>query len=72
MPDQDETMSDILRRAIRDSGKALIAIERETGIQRMSISRFLRGDTSLRLDKAEKLAAYLGLVLISKKASETK
>ena len=66
MSEQDETISDVLRRAIRDSGKALIGIERETGVQRMSIARFLRGDTSLRLDKAEKLAAYLGLVLIPK------
>ena len=67
MRNQDETMSDILRRAIRDSGKALIAIERETGVQRMSISRFLRGDTSLYLDKAEKLAAYFGLALTKKR-----
>ena len=70
MRNQDETMSEILRRAIRDSGKALIAIERETGVQRMSISRFLRGDTSLYLDKAEKLAAYFGLVLSRKLEGE--
>ena len=67
MRNQDETMSDILRRAILESGKAIIAIERETGVQRMSISRFLRGDTSLYLDKAEKLAAHFGLVLTSKR-----
>jgi len=56
-------MSDVLRRAIVESGKALIALERETGVQRMSIARFLRGETSLHLDVADKLAAYFGLEL---------
>ena len=70
MPEQDETISEVLRRAVLESGKALIAIERDTGIQRMSISRFLRGATSLRLDKADELAAYLGLVLTSKHKAE--
>jgi plasmid maintenance system antidote protein VapI len=63
MADKAETLSDVLRRTILDSGKALIAIERETGVQRMSIARFLEGKTSLRLDKADKLAAYFGLKL---------
>ena len=56
-------MTDVLRRAIVESGKALIALERETGIQRMSLSRFVRGETSLRLDVADTLAAYFGLEL---------
>jgi hypothetical protein len=47
------TMSDVLRQAIVESGTALIALERETGVQRMSITRFLRGEASLRLDKAD-------------------
>jgi transcriptional regulator with XRE-family HTH domain len=58
-----ETMSDVLRQAIVESGLALIALERATGVQRMSIARFLRGTHSLRLDKAELLAAYFGLEL---------
>jgi plasmid maintenance system antidote protein VapI len=56
-------MSEVLRQAITESGMALIAIERETGVQRMSIARFLRGDQSLRLDLADRLAAYFGLAL---------
>ncbi len=56
-------LSGILRRAILESGMALIAIERETGVQRMSIARFLEGRTSLRLDKAGILADYFGLKL---------
>ncbi|WP_439626761.1 helix-turn-helix domain-containing protein [Gemmata sp.] len=56
-------MSDILRQAILDSGLPLQRIEEETGVQRASISRFVRGERSLRLDFADKLAAYLGLTL---------
>jgi plasmid maintenance system antidote protein VapI len=58
-----DSMTEVLRRAIAESGKALIALERETGIQRMSLSRFVAGKRSLRLDVADKLAAYFGLVL---------
>jgi hypothetical protein len=36
-----QTMSDVLRMAIFQSGKALIALEWETGAQRMSIARFI-------------------------------
>jgi plasmid maintenance system antidote protein VapI len=58
-----ETMSSVLKRAIEESGLALSAIERETGVKRASIMRFLRGDQSLRLDMADKLANYFGLEL---------
>jgi plasmid maintenance system antidote protein VapI len=60
-------MSEVLRWAIAESGKALIALERETGIQRMSLSRFLAGKQSLRLDVADKLAEYFGLELRPKR-----
>jgi plasmid maintenance system antidote protein VapI len=63
MPKQGDTLTEVLRRAIADSGKALIALERETGIQRMSLSRFVAGKQSLRLDVADKLAAHFGLAL---------
>lgn len=56
-------MSETLRQAIVESGKPLIALEKETGVQRMSLSRFLKGETSLRLDVADNLAAYFGLEL---------
>ena len=38
-------------------------IANETGVQRASLSRFVRGKNSLRLDVADKLAAYFGLKL---------
>jgi len=42
---------------------AHVALERETGVKRASIMRFLRGETSLRLDLADKLAEFFGLEL---------
>jgi hypothetical protein len=58
-----KTMSEVLRRAIADSGEALIALERATGVDRASIRRFLCGEQSLRLDKADRLASHFGLEL---------
>jgi transcriptional regulator with XRE-family HTH domain len=57
------TVSAVLRQAITSRGMALLALERATGVQRRSIARFLQGKRSLRLDKADKLATFLGLEL---------
>lgn len=56
-------MATALRQAILESGLPLLRIANETGVQRASLSRFLRGKNSLRLDMADKLAAYFGLEL---------
>jgi plasmid maintenance system antidote protein VapI len=61
------TMTDVLRRAIVESGEAHIALERAAGVKRASIMRFVRGTTSLRLDMADRLADYFGLVLTRKR-----
>jgi transcriptional regulator with XRE-family HTH domain len=57
------SMTEVLRRAIRESGLTMLTIAEDTGIQRASLIRFARGDQSLRLDVADKLAAYFGLRL---------
>jgi hypothetical protein len=67
MMTKNKTISNVLKQAIVQSGLAHIALERETGVQRGSIMRFLRGTQSIRLDAAEKLAAYLGLELRPKR-----
>lgn len=59
----DQPISDALRKAISESGKSFREIERETGIVRQSLMRFVRGETSLRLDIADKLAKYFNLKL---------
>jgi hypothetical protein len=56
-------ITDLLRKTIIDSGIPLLQIEHETGVQRASLSRFVRGKNSLRLDIADRLASYLGLEL---------
>jgi plasmid maintenance system antidote protein VapI len=38
-------------------------IEQATRVKRASISRFVRGKRTLRLDVADRLAGYLGLEL---------
>jgi len=56
-------ISELLRRTIAESGVPYLQLERETGVVRASIMRFVRGAQSLRLDVADKLAAYFGLAL---------
>jgi plasmid maintenance system antidote protein VapI len=60
-------ISDLLRQTIAQSGKTLMAIERETGVTRGSIMRFLRRRQFLRLDMADRLAEHFGLELVVKK-----
>jgi hypothetical protein len=60
-------LTDLLRRTIAASGIPYNQLERETGVKRASIIRFLRGDQSMRLDLAERLMVYLGLEVRKRK-----
>ena len=60
-------ITDLLRKTIADSGVPLLVIQLEAGVQRASVMRFLRGDQSLRLDVADKLASYFELELAQRK-----
>lgn len=62
---QTSPISELLRSTIANSEIPLLVLQKETGVQRASIMRFLRGEQSLRLDVADKLAAYFGLELKS-------
>jgi hypothetical protein len=57
------TISDMLRQTIRTSGVSHYRIGKATGIPATSIMRFMSGETSLRLDRADVLATYLALRL---------
>ena len=59
-------ISDLLRRTIAESGVSYNALQKETGVTRASIMRFVRGDQSLRLDMADRLAVYFDLELRKK------
>jgi plasmid maintenance system antidote protein VapI len=63
-PDQ---LSDALRRAIVESGTPFLTLEQRTGVARASITRFVSGKRSMRLDMAGRLAAYFGLELRPKR-----
>jgi plasmid maintenance system antidote protein VapI len=56
-------ISDLLRRTIAESGVSYNALQKETGVSRASIMRFVEGRQYLRLDMADRLAAYFGLDL---------
>ena len=64
-------ISDLLRRTIAqaiESGQTNYkALQRETGVTRASIMRFVRGERFLRLDIADALAAQFGLELRPKR-----
>ncbi|NOY28980.1 MAG: helix-turn-helix transcriptional regulator [Planctomycetes bacterium] len=61
------TITDTLRRAINDSELSFKALERETGVVRQSLMKFARGERSLRLDMADKLAKFFGLEITDRK-----
>jgi plasmid maintenance system antidote protein VapI len=56
-------LTDPLRKRIIDSGISVKKLSEQTEVDRASISRFLSGERSLRLDVADKLAAYFGMKL---------
>jgi plasmid maintenance system antidote protein VapI len=59
-PDKGKTMTELLRQALSEA-ESLRAVERETGVKRQSVMKFIRGEQSLRLDLADKLAAHFGI-----------
>jgi plasmid maintenance system antidote protein VapI len=69
--DHPTPISNLLRRTIAKAVEAgrtnYKTLERETGVTRASIMRFVRGSQSLRLDMADRLAAYFGLELRPKR-----
>ncbi len=66
--EQAQPLSDALRKAIMESDMSYKALERETGVLRQSLMKFMNGERSLRLDKADQLAAYFGLTLTKRKS----
>jgi plasmid maintenance system antidote protein VapI len=61
----ESPITDLLRKTIAESGVPNLVLHQQTGVARGSIIRFVRGDTSLRLDCADKLAEYFGLELVA-------
>jgi plasmid maintenance system antidote protein VapI len=66
---QTSTITAVLRDAIVESGISYKALSRDTGVARASIQRFVDGRQSMRLDMADRLAAYFRLSLTAETKS---
>jgi plasmid maintenance system antidote protein VapI len=72
MPSKRNPITDVLRQAIADSGLSFKALERETGVVRQSLMKFARGERSLRLDMADKLAVFFGVEVTRRQVTQRK
>ena len=52
---KNKTMTELLRQALRDCD-SLSEVERQTGVKRQTLAKFMRGEQSIRLDSADRLA----------------
>lgn len=59
-PDDPDSLTALLRSCLADA-PSIRAVARETGNEHMALIRFMRGDSHLRLDKADALAKYFGI-----------
>ena len=62
-----KTISEALHKAIEDSGLNNLQLARLSGVNRPSIIKFRRGERSLRLDMADRIAKALNLELVERK-----
>ena len=60
-------MTETLRQSIADSELPFIELERQTGVLRQSLMKFARGEQTLLLDAADKLAEFFALELVERK-----
>jgi len=67
--DNMNKIQDTLKQAIADSGLSHLRLSILADVNRLSIMRFMRGDTSLSLEQAERLADFFGLELLPKKTA---
>ena len=56
-------MSEALKNAVTATGESVTTVARGAGIPQPVLYRFMTGERDLRLQSAEKLAAFLGLEL---------
>ena len=64
-----QPMTNALKSAIQSSGLTFKALERETGVTRQSLMAFMKGERTLRLDMADRVADYFGLQIVTQAAN---
>jgi DNA-binding Xre family transcriptional regulator len=57
------SFSELLRKTILNSGKSCYQISAESGVDQGTLSRFMTGKRSIKLDTTEKLCHALGLTI---------
>jgi transcriptional regulator with XRE-family HTH domain len=57
----EQTITNVVRRAIRESGRSLRDLERATGIEAAQLSRFMNRKGGMSLEAFDRLAGALGL-----------
>ncbi len=62
------TLTEALRDAINESDLSFKALERETGVIRQSLMPFARGEQTILLESADKLAEYFGVEVVKRKS----
>jgi plasmid maintenance system antidote protein VapI len=60
MTKRKDTMTELLRHAMTHAD-SIRGVAKATGLDHSSLVRFTNGEQSLRLDLADKLAAYFGI-----------
>ena len=68
---RNTTISQSLQEAMAQSGESLADIVRATGISNAVLSRFVRGERTLTLPTADKLARHFGLELVKRERRRT-
>jgi len=67
-----DTMTEAILESMAESELSFKSIERETGVLRQSLMKFAAGEQTIRLDAADKLAAFFGLEITRRKANDGK
>jgi plasmid maintenance system antidote protein VapI len=59
----EKTVSEVLRKAIKDSGETIYKVAKDSGVPYATVHRFLTGKRTVNIATVDKLCAYLGLRL---------
>lgn len=68
-PTLEDAIREALREATKPGAQSIRSVSRAAGVAHPSLIRFVRGDQSLRLDAAARLAAHLGIEAVRAKRS---
>ncbi len=66
------SLSEQLRQAIQSSGRTIYAVSKESGVPYPVVYRFLKGERTITLVTADKLADYFGLELRPREKQKAK